>query len=195
MYIGTLLYSMYIASEVVGISQITVFTKFSISPADDYWAMWQGNEQVTWPVPEKESQLQRRCFHRWTQSRYDVSRAPCYTGYIIRAICLPALCNIAWRHNMLHMQLSGTTENRDLTPVIATQICTSILTNMFLFSRFCYCVWFVISTRQEKREHWERWQQWWKSIHGKRISTVGPRFTGPRFTGTPIYREDKLPPI
>eukprot|EP00116_Pleurobrachia_bachei_P007687 sb/3467949/ len=24
--------------------------------------------------------------------------------------------------------------------------------------------------------------------------TVGPRLTGPRFTGTPIYREDKLPP-
>eukprot|EP00116_Pleurobrachia_bachei_P011769 sb/3472031/ len=26
-------------------------------------------------------------------------------------------------------------------------------------------------------------------------STFGPRFTGPRFTGTPIYREDKFPPI
>eukprot|EP00116_Pleurobrachia_bachei_P006663 sb/3466925/ len=25
--------------------------------------------------------------------------------------------------------------------------------------------------------------------------TVGPRFTGPRYTGTPIYREEKFPPI
>ena len=25
-------------------------------------------------------------------------------------------------------------------------------------------------------------------------NTVEPRFTGPRFTGTPIYREDNLPP-
>eukprot|EP00116_Pleurobrachia_bachei_P011134 sb/3471396/ len=30
---------------------------------------------------------------------------------------------------------------------------------------------------------------------GYNSCTVGPRFTGPRFTGTPIYREDKLPPI
>eukprot|EP00116_Pleurobrachia_bachei_P016563 sb/3476825/ len=28
----------------------------------------------------------------------------------------------------------------------------------------------------------------------KVCNTVGPRFTGPRFTGTPIYREDNLPP-
>ena len=33
-----------------------------------------------------------------------------------------------------------------------------------------------------------------QTAHIAQIDTVGPRFTGPRFTGTPIHREDNLPP-
>eukprot|EP00116_Pleurobrachia_bachei_P001979 sb/3462241/ len=48
----------------------------------------------------------------------------------------------------------------------------------------------------KKREN-EKERGRWRDIEGRDSSytTVGPRFTGPRFTGTPIYREDKIPPI
>ena len=52
------------------------------------------------------------------------------------------------------------------------------------------------SEREKQVGNWVRFLfHYLLSLQNMFESTVGPRFTGPRFTGTPIYRDNKFPPI